>query len=81
MKKSIRRPEAERLNDALRALRVEAGLTQAELAERLNIPQPYVSRWERGHVRLDLVQLDTITQALGSSLEELVARYRAQPRP
>lgn len=30
----------------LRELRVKAGLSQVELAERLNVPQSTVSRWE-----------------------------------
>lgn len=32
------------------ALRQEFGLTQTEIAARLKIPQPRISRWENGEV-------------------------------
>ena len=52
----------------LRALRVEAGLTQAQLAERLGVSQKNVSRIEHAEDS----QLSTIrryVEALGGSLE------------
>lgn len=53
----------------LRALlvmaRESAGLTQTGLAGRLRKPQSYVSKYERGERRLDIVEFIDITRALG----------------
>lgn len=75
VRKSIRRPEHEHLVSVLRSLRVEAGLTQAQLARRLEATQSFMSSYELGQVRLDLVQLEDIARALEVSLIELVRRY------
>ncbi|PSL04145.1 helix-turn-helix protein [Haloactinopolyspora alba] len=76
MEKSIRSPEHAKLCRILRELREEADLRQSDLGARIGEPQRFVSGYERGELRLDLVQLDRITTALGSSLEELLRRYR-----
>lgn len=59
----------------LRRMRDDAGLTQAELAARLGKPQPFVSRYETGERRLDIVELRRICHACGWSLGEFVARF------
>ena len=41
----------------LREKREKASLTQEELAQRLGVSQSFVSKWERGDRRIDLVQL------------------------
>ncbi|MBD2732148.1 helix-turn-helix transcriptional regulator [Nostoc sp. FACHB-892] len=41
----------------LREARLEAGLTQIEVAQKLNQPQSYVSRCESGERRVDVVEL------------------------
>jgi transcriptional regulator with XRE-family HTH domain len=64
------------LQDALRAIRSEKGITQAELAELLGKPQSYVSKFESGERKLDLPELDQICSALDSRLETLIRRYR-----
>ena len=45
--------------------RKTAGLTQAEVAARLSRPQSYVSKYERGERRLDVVELFEIAEAIG----------------
>ncbi|MFW3897752.1 helix-turn-helix domain-containing protein [Pseudomonas bharatica] len=56
--------------------RKEAGLTQQELSERLGRPQSYVSKFERGERRLDVIEFLEIARSLGSDphkmLEEIV---------
>lgn len=71
------------LQGVLRAMREDAGLYQADLAALLESDQSFVSRFERGERRLDLIELDEIAQACGSTLSELVARYleKAPARP
>jgi transcriptional regulator with XRE-family HTH domain len=49
----------------LRKQRVQAGITQAELADRLRRPQSFVSKVERRERRLDVVEFDDWARALG----------------
>lgn len=44
--------------------REEAGLTQTVLAERLGRPQSFVSKYEAGERRLDVIEFLEIAQAL-----------------
>ena len=78
MEKSIVTAEHRRLAKLLRQLRIESGLTQVELAERLSEPQSAISKVESGQRRLDLVQLSTYTQALGIKLRTLVDRWERE---
>ncbi len=39
-------------NSELRARRLSLGLSQSELAERLNVPANTISRWERGEMAI-----------------------------
>ncbi len=59
----------------LRTLRIEADLTQAELAEKLGHSQSYVSKYENGEQRLDLIEIGRICDAVEISLVEFVKRY------
>jgi len=58
----------------LRAARVTAGLTQAQLSERIGMPQSFVSKYESGERRLDVLELRTVCKALGISLGAFVNR-------
>lgn len=60
----------------MKAMRVEQGVTQAELASRLNQPQSYISKSERRERRIDVVEFIRITEALG--LDPLEALKRVQ---
>ena len=80
MGSTIYSPEHRRLAALLRHLREDAGTTQAELAERLGRPQSFVSKYETGQRRLDLVELKQITEVLGASLVEVVRRFEQSPR-
>ena len=73
--KSIYSEEQRTLVQLLRQLREEAGLRQVELAERLGRHQSFVSKYEAGQRRLDLIELRTVAVALGVSLIELVERF------
>ena len=44
------------LLDLLREARTNAGITQAQLSESLGRPQSYVSKYERGDRRLDVIE-------------------------
>ena len=50
---------------ALARARLDAGVTQYELADRLGVDQSYVSKYEGGRRRLDVVEFMRIVAALG----------------
>jgi len=49
----------------LAAARRQANVTQQELAAKLGKPQSFVSEYERGQRRVDVVELLVISRALG----------------
>jgi transcriptional regulator with XRE-family HTH domain len=59
------------LSDLLRELRQDAGLRQQDLAARLGEPQSFVSKYESGERRLDMLELRCICAVLGLSLSDL----------
>ncbi len=75
MRPSIGTAEHKRLVALLRQIRVDAGLTQVDLAKRLREPQAFVSRYETGERRLDLLELREVCRAVGVSLKEFVRRF------
>ncbi len=66
------------LQHLLRLVRKEAALSQRELADRLNKPQSYVSKYESGERRLDILELWQICAALGISLPHFAQRLEEQ---
>jgi transcriptional regulator with XRE-family HTH domain len=59
---------SEPYGELLRALvdaRRKAGLRQIDLAERLGKPQSFVSKFERGERRLDVIELIVVARAIG----------------
>jgi transcriptional regulator with XRE-family HTH domain len=63
--------------DVLVAARKEAGMTQVELAKRLGKPQPFISYFERGERRIDLIEFCAIAKAMGYEPEVLFKRVLA----
>jgi transcriptional regulator with XRE-family HTH domain len=66
-----------KLQSLLRQVRTEAGLTQEELARRLARPQSFVSKYETGERRLDVLELREVCRALELSLAEFVERLES----
>ncbi len=64
-----------RLAGLLRQARVEANLTQEQVAALIGQTQSYVSKYENGEQRLDLIELDAVCKAVGIPLTEFVRRY------
>jgi len=62
----------------LRDLRKEAGLTQVQLALKLKRPQTYVSKYELGERRLDLLEIYDICVACEISLADLIERVELE---
>ncbi len=63
-----------RLVSLLREMRIEADLTQVDLAARIEKDQAYVSRYESGQRRLDVLEVREICQVIGVTLEEFAKR-------
>lgn len=59
-------------------LHKEQNLTQKELADRLNVTDKAVSKWETGKGFPDVKLLEPLAQLLGVSLVELVQGERSQ---
>lgn len=68
----------ERFGSFLARLRREQGLTQKELADRLNVTDKAVSKWETGKGFPDVKLLEPLAQALGVSLVELMQGKRQE---
>lgn len=65
MTKSVFSTNYDRFRSLLVGARIEVGLTQAELAGRLSRPQSFVSKYERGERRLDVIEFVQVAQAIG----------------
>jgi transcriptional regulator with XRE-family HTH domain len=70
--------EKQRLLELLRSIRQEAGVSQEDLARRLGRPQSFVSKYEMGERRIDVLELRLICQALGTGMTDFVKRLDAQ---
>ena len=66
--------EYQRLCALLRQLRQEAGLTQVQVAAELSVPQSFVSKYESGERRLDVIELRHVAKALGASVLVVLER-------
>ena len=55
--------------------RSDAGLTQAELSARLKRPQSFVSKYERGERRLDVIEFCEVAAALGIDPVRFLRRF------
>ena len=67
------------LMTALADARRKAGVTQYELADRLGVDQSYVSKYEGGRRRLDVVEFMRIIAALDANPSDLLARVWPKP--
>lgn len=64
--------------EVISSRRKELGMTQKDLAEKLNITDKAVSKWERGIACPDTAAIPKLAQILGISLEELMDAEPAQ---
>lgn len=56
----------------IRRLRILANLTQAKLADKLDVTQQQVQKWERGSVSFSTSRLDTLAEAFSCNVTELL---------
>jgi transcriptional regulator with XRE-family HTH domain len=58
----------------LKTAREKAGLTQADIAKRLSRPQSYVSKYESGERRLDVIEFLRVTKVLKLAPAEVLKK-------
>lgn len=61
--------------------RKEKGLTQLQLAERLNVSNRTVSKWENGDGYPDITILPNLSDILGISIDELIRGEKSYENP
>jgi transcriptional regulator with XRE-family HTH domain len=73
-KKSIFSARYQALKSHLIDARKDRGLTQAGLASKLGRPQSFVSKYERGERRLDLIEFLEVADVLGFDPVKFIQR-------
>lgn len=74
MRKALYERNYAAFTDLLKEERKKAGLTQAKLAKKLRRPQSYVSKYERGDRRLDVIEFLEIARAVGFDPGEVLSK-------
>jgi transcriptional regulator with XRE-family HTH domain len=75
MEKSLYSHHQKQLQFLLRQIRNEAGLNQLSLAQKLCKPQSFVSKYESGERRLDLIELKQVCSTIGITLKNFIERF------
>lgn len=70
--KSLHATRTQELRRRLRAARERLGITQIDLAQRLTKPQSYVSKFETGERRLDVIEYLEVCEAMTIDAIELL---------
>ena len=65
MTKTLFSDRHDRFRELLIEAREKRGLTQADVAKKLGRPQSFVSKYENGERRLDVVEFLEVADALG----------------
>jgi len=73
MAKSLHSPEYEYFRSLIVLAREKSGLTQADVAYKLNRPQSFVSKYENGERRLDVVEFIQVCAALDVDPKSIIA--------
>jgi transcriptional regulator with XRE-family HTH domain len=64
--------------ELLRELRLAKNLTQRQVAERLGLPQSYVSKYDTGQRRLDFMETVLVCEALGTNVQQFAAAFASR---
>lgn len=81
MARTLSHPLHKVLAQFLLERRKSAGLTQSELAKRLDRPQSFVADVERGERRVDVIELLNFAEILGFDAAEFLTQLRHQKQP
>ena len=64
--------------DKLRSLRTKAGLTQLDIAEKLDVSAAAIRAWENGRAKPRLTKLGQLAELLGTSAADLMGEDAAE---
>lgn len=67
--------------EKLRSLRVKAGLTQLDIAEKLDVSAAAIGAWENGRAKPRLTKLGQLAELLGTSAADLMGETTEPVRP
>lgn len=76
MTKSVFSERYDALCRVLSETRKSQGLTQGDVAKRLQKPQSFVSKYEHGERRLDVIEFVEVAEALGVEAEALLGKLK-----
>jgi transcriptional regulator with XRE-family HTH domain len=65
--------------ELLKEERKNASLTQAVLAKKLRRPQSYVSKYERGDRRLDVIEFIEVARVIGFDPHDFLRKLASKP--
>jgi len=68
MSKSVYTKEYEEIINRLKQARIDAGLSQQAVADKLGKPQSYISKIESGERRLDVVEIKKFAEIYKKSV-------------
>lgn len=66
--------QREKLLRLLKELRQKGAIRQVDMAEELGVPQSFVSKYESGVRRLDVLEVRRICQIMGISLQDFAGK-------
>ena len=70
-----------KIGERIRGLRLDAGMTQEELAQKIGLKKQNISRYENSHVEPNIRTAKRIAEALGVSLEEMAVGVTVSETP
>lgn len=76
MEKTLFRSDYRILLGLLRSARQAAGVTQEDVAARLEIPRSTVTKWETGQQRMDVLEFWSLCEVMGVDPLELLGEYK-----
>ncbi len=74
MNKSIYSSKYKTILQNLYKARRESGLTQIDVAKKLNKPQSFISKVERGERRLDIIELEMFAKLYKKKLDWFLSK-------
>jgi transcriptional regulator with XRE-family HTH domain len=78
MTRSAFSQQAARFRHLMRLKREQSGFTQVALSVKLDRPQSYVSKYERGERRLDVIEFLEVARVLAFDAARFVERLQAE---